>query len=270
MPTTSQKKIKLLTELEDCKAIIGTDNIPDRAKLVEIPHPSQLTLSYFEDERKINFGKTEGHYLLASGMHTDIFIDMTRGFEYPNIASLISSILQDILAAKNWLTIGNRHEDGAKFRALAGPLGGAKRLGRAFLKYVPVQFISEYYPTKFNSEFQLDDIIYEDGDIITLLIDDVWSTGGSIKAAIKALEKAAIAKTALMQSNKSNYTKRTPYCGFYFIGCVVAVRRVSKNIEPFRRNTVTLPVEAAIHVDAEQWLPNECPYCEYGVPLFKI
>ena len=86
-----------------------------------------------------------------------------------------------------------------------------------------------------------------------LLVDDVFTTGGSRRKAIAACNES-------VRQGGEECT---------FVGAAVVLNRVS-NSEVFRLATVTMPLVATVNYPLRDWDESACPYCARNVPLFAV
>lgn len=167
----------------------------------------------------------KGHFLLSSGRHGDQYIQCAKLFENPLHGQLIGKALAEIFADRDIDTV-------------AGPaMGGillAYDVGRSLGKKVIFAERAEGKMT-FRRGFEL-----SPGEKV-LLVEDVITTGGSIKE-VAELIKSAGAEVVAMGS---------------------IVRRKSPDVE------VDLDVTALIELEVPSYAPDECPLCKEGTPAVK-
>ncbi|MBI2635426.1 MAG: hypothetical protein HYW79_02675 [Parcubacteria group bacterium] len=239
----SDDEKQLLRDLEDAQAVAYTTRIPTLSRLTPIRQkkiPRQLPL--FKKMEK----NCEGHFLLASGRHTNVFIQTALGLRYVHISQSIGFRLYKLLKERNLLD---------SIDVMVGPPMGAISVINALLYAINSTKIEAMYLER-NSEgkFRLGRGFELNGDKRVLLVDDIFSTGGSFKKTIAACNEAS--------ANEDDAECQ-------FIGAAVVVNRAS-NQEMFRRASTTIPIVAALTYPLKDWSNEECPYCAYDVPLYKL
>lgn len=239
----SDDERQLLRDLEDTQAVAYTTKIPTLSRLTPIRQkriPRQFPL--FE---KIE-SNCEGHFLLASGRHTNVFIQTALGLRYVHINQSIGFRLYKLLKEKDLLD---------SIDVMIGPPMGAISVINALLYAINSTKIEAMYLER-NGEgkFRLGRGFELNGDKRVLLVDDIFSTGSSLKKAITAC-------------NESSTDEDGANC--QFIGAAVVVNR-AYNQELFRRASITIPIIAALTYPLKDWSNEECHYCAYGIPLYKL
>jgi len=165
----------------------------------------------------------EGHFLLHSGRHSDQFIQMAQAFQYPDKVEMLCGALAEEL---------KRY----KPKVIIGPaVGGilmAHEVGRAL-------GVRALYSEKRDGVHQLGrGFRIEPGEPVAV-VDDVSTTGGSIREVMQAVRKVG--------------------------GRVVAVGLLvdrSGGVFGFDVSYVWLA-----SIKMESWQPIDCPLCRQGVPL---
>ena len=171
----------------------------------------------------------EGHFQYASGRHGPLYVEKFRLLERPEVtARLCAQIAQRFADAQIELVVGPTtggillaHETA---RALGVPMFFAERGeqgGRVFergFKFRPGQR--------------------------TLVVDDVLTTGGSLRDTIEAVRVA----------------------GGEPVGVGIIVDRTNGAAAPDGKLD-GLPFFACIALDVPSYAPDECPLCAAGVPL---
>lgn len=201
-----------------------------------------------------------GHYPLRRS-HSDIFIDVRTAMEFPHIKENLGKILIMQLE-ENKLVINGRPQ----FELIMGPARGAIAIGEIVREILGNHEIVAIYPERgpagnFSFEYPFPDI----RQIPTLVVDDVFSTGGSIREMIVACDEAAETKNE--DTSQESYVK-TP-AAFYFVGSAVGVNRVP-DINKFKINTCAFPISYGLWIPTHMWPADECPLCRLGHPLWKI
>ncbi len=165
-----------------------------------------------------------GHFLLTSGLHSDTYIEKFRLFEHPHM--LFKFIEEDL----NKIA-------GLGFDAVIGPqLGGAfvacsvASLLKKVAIYVEKDAVGDFY---IGRGFKIE------GKKL-LLVDDVLTTGSSIKKILKLLDK------------------RAEVSGIY-----VLVDRREKKTDNF----MGIPLISGTWFNAIVYEPDKCPLCKKKIPL---
>ncbi len=86
-----------------------------------------------------------------------------------------------------------------------------------------------------------------------MLVDDVFTTGGSLRKAIAACNDSV--------------RKYGEQCNF--LGGAVVLNR-ARDPELLRLATVTMPLVAAVSYPLRDWEQSTCPYCARGIPLYIV
>jgi orotate phosphoribosyltransferase len=166
-----------------------------------------------------------GHFQLSSGRHGDLYVEKFRILQWPDItAALVARIAEALRGTAN---------------VVAGPTTGgvilsfemARQLG---LKSIIAEKRDDGGPGReFRRGFELGP-----GDKV-LVIDDVLTTGGSIREVIDAVGQR----------------------GAEVAGVGVLVDRTAG------RTDFGVPFAAALTYEVVSWAPAECPLCARGEPL---
>lgn len=177
-----------------------------------------------EEQLQTRGALLRGHFQFASGRHGDTYIEKFRILQWPDITGEMCGRIAD-------------HFRGA-CNLLAGPTTGgiilayetARHLGLASL----IAERAEGGPGReFRRGFELGS-----GDRV-LIVDDVLTTGGSIREVIDAVRDR----------------------GATVAGVGVLVDRAGG------RTDFGVPFFACLTVDVASWTPGECQLCKDGVPL---
>jgi orotate phosphoribosyltransferase len=166
-----------------------------------------------------------GHFLLTSGRHSAVYFEKFRLLERPDLlAEAVGAMLEPFRAVP--------------IEGVVGPtLGGvivayeaARQLGvRAF-----------YAEREGEGRVFRRDGAPEAG-MRLLIVDDVLTTGGSIREVLTLLQAYAV----------------------QVVGIGVLIDRSEQPIE------FGYPLHAALRLPAESFPPSDCPLCQQGIPLTK-
>lgn len=165
-----------------------------------------------------------GHFQLASGRHADTYIEKFRILQWPD---LTSALCADIAAAFE-----------GEANLVAGPTTGgvilafetARQMG---LRSIIAERSDDGAGREFKRGFEVGP-----GDTV-LVVDDILTTGGSIRDVLAALEAA----------------------GATVAGVAVMVDRSGGSVDFGTR------FHACLTVNIATWEPDTCPLCAEGVAL---
>ena len=163
----------------------------------------------------------EGHFLLTSGLHSDKYIEKMRILENPPLIEPFFDKMIDLSPETDWFV---------------GPtLGGAIIAFELARMTGKKSAFAERTETgrELKREFTID---YSDKIVI---VDDILTTGSSIKETIKAIDKGKI------------------------IAIVIMIDRSVEDIE------IDIPIESVLKYPIENYQPERCRLCEKSVPLTK-
>lgn len=168
-------------------------------------------------------GYLEGHFLLASGRHSPKFLQSTTVMQHPEHAEALGAALA------------------AKFRDLRpdfvlGPAMGGVILAHTVAKALGCRAL---FAEKFgkNQMFIRDAFKVRPGERF-LAVEDVITTGGSLRKAIRAAENEGAT------------------CAD--VGCLID--RLGSPLAP----------RALLSLEFPSYAPDACPLCEAGVPLEEV
>ena len=167
----------------------------------------------------------EGHFLLTSGKHSNKYMQCAKLFQYPENSELISKILADKLKAYNPEIV------------IAPAIGGI------ILSYEVARqlHIKSIFSERENGTMVLRRGFHIEKDTKVVVVEDVVTTGGSVKEVIQVVENHG--------------------------GKVVAVGSIvdrSKGGGDFG-----YPFESVIKIDIDTYEKDECPLCKRGSTPYK-
>lgn len=167
----------------------------------------------------------EGHFLLTSGLHSDIYFEKFRILEDPRF-------LEELISEKT-PTLERLNLD-----AVVGPTTGGALVAFQVARSLGVKaFFAERKGTReriLRRGFSL----AERGRV--LVVDDVLTTGGSIRATLEAVRER-------------NWTP---------VGAFVLIDRNGEC-------DFGVPFFSVFFFKANAWKPEECPLCRKNIPLEK-
>ncbi len=164
-----------------------------------------------------------GHFVLSSGRHSDTYVEKFRILQWPDVTTELCR------------GIAERFRESAD--TVAGPTTGgiivafetARQLGA---RCVIAERSEGGHGRAFRRGFELGPANR------VLVVDDVLTTGGSVREVIEAVERT----------------------GATVVGVGVLVDRTAG------RTIFDRPLYAALSLDVRSWEPAECPLCREGTP----
>ncbi len=165
----------------------------------------------------------EGHFLLTSGLHSDRYVEKFRLLERP---SLVTKVCAEIV---------RRFAD-EPIDAVLGPAVGGIVLAYEVARQLGCRYL--FAETEEGQRVLRRGFSISEGERV-LLVDDVVTTGGSVKATLEL----ALAH------------------GAQVVGVAVLVDRGETPLQ--------LPVrtEVLLRLPLKAYSPEECPLCRKGIPL---
>jgi orotate phosphoribosyltransferase len=178
-------------------------------------------LKLFKASRAIK----EGHFLLASGLHSSVYFEKFRILQYPRYTEKLCRLIV-------------QHFKQQKIALVVGPTTGGIILAFETARQLGVRSI-------FAEKVAGGRAFRRDFDIApgeqVLVVDDIMTTGGSIKDTMGAVSKL----------------------GGVVIGVGVLIDRSLKEVD------LGVPLFSCLHVPTAIYSSQECPLCAAGIPLIK-
>lgn len=171
----------------------------------------------------------EGHFLLASGRHSDKYLEKFDLLRNPGATSQVIEPLAGRLAA--W-----------EIDIIVGPTTGgillAFELGRQL--GLPAAYAERKGEGHSGREIKRSTIFPEGSKVF--VIDDILTTGGSIAETLNALKDHPVE----------------------VVGIAVLADRSAGSVR-----FGDIPVLPLLSLDIQSWVADECPLCAAGIPLVK-
>jgi orotate phosphoribosyltransferase len=175
-----------------------------------------------------------GHFVLESGYHTDVWLTLDAVFCEPRAISAAVATLAEQLRAHD-------------ITAVCGPLLGGAFLAQALAISLQLRFYhttpsaSQPVDTLFGARYELPVALqHRAADEQFAVVDDVISAGSSVRASIAALEAASARVVA--------------------VGTLLLLGDAAADHFAERK----LPLVALARRDFNLWKPQECPLCAAG------
>jgi orotate phosphoribosyltransferase len=171
---------------------------------------------------------TEGHFLLSSGKHSDRYVEKFHLLRKPKVLEEVCRAMIERL-------------DGEDPDVVAGPTTGGILIAAEIARQLGVRAAYAERADGGSLERAFRRVNYfEPGDRV-MLVDDILTTGGSVRETILALEPHPVKLASVM---------------------VMVDRSMG-------RTDLGTPYQALAEMDVPAWSPEECPLCAQGLPLVK-
>jgi len=167
-----------------------------------------------------------GHFLLASGLHSPVYWEKFHVLQFPEYTGKLCSMIAD-------------HFRGQNIQVVAGPTTGGIILAYEVARQMGVRGIFAEKEASGERAFRRG--FHIDPGERVLIVDDIFTRGGSIKEVIAAVEKL---------EGKS-------------VGIGVLVDRSPQKVE------LGIPFFSCLRTEAITYKPEACPLCADGIPLVK-
>jgi len=174
---------------------------------------------------KITGAIKEGHFLLASGLHSPVYWEKFRILQYPHYTEKLCRLIAE-------------HFKEQKIEVVAGPTTGGIILAFETARQLGVRGIFAEKEGEIRA-FRRDFTITPDENV--LIVDDILTTGSSIKETINAVTKLS----------------------GVIVGIGVLVDRSKKDID------FGVPLFSCLHAPTITYIAEKCPLCLANIPLTK-
>lgn len=172
------------------------------------------------------------HFVYASGKHGDVYVNKDKLFLYPDYISKISKGLSDLYSEPIDAVIGP--VTGGMILASWTAFHTSKKAGKPIM--------SVYADKIGNNNFVISRGYDEQirGKKV-LIVEDILTTGSSIKKVIKILKKLNVK--------------------------IVGVSAIVNRGNVKSTDILDIKVRSLINIDLKSYNPKVCPYCKDGVPI---
>jgi len=167
----------------------------------------------------------EGHFELSSGLHSDEYVQCALVLQYPHITEKLADLLAQKFASE-------------EITCVVGPALGGVTLAYEVARSLKVRGI---FAERKDGEMQIRrGFSVSDNDRI-LVVEDVITTGGSVKEVVKLLE--SMGKTVVGVGSLIDRSKSPVDFGY--------------------------PFHALLAMPLKAYEPNDCPLCKNGQEIVK-
>jgi len=175
----------------------------------------------------------QGHFELSSGLHSDRYVQCALVLQYPNYAEQLGAALAAEFA-------------GLVIEGVASPALGGVILGHEVARALSKGTHERGIPAIFVERDSAGTMCLRRGFSIepgqrVLVVEDVWTTGGSTCEAIRVVEEA----------------------GGRVVAAGALIDRSGGNLE------FPVPAEALVQLDIRNYEPSICPLCRAGGSAIK-
>ncbi|MFC2039666.1 orotate phosphoribosyltransferase [Chloroflexota bacterium] len=171
--------------------------------------------------------KTEGHFLLTSGLHSPVYWEKFRVLQFPQYTEQLCRIMAEHFRPENP-------------QVVVGPTTGGVILSFEVARQLGLRGL--FVEKNDSGERTLKRGFNIGKDERVLIVDDILTTGGSVREVVSAVKKA----------------------GGDIIGIAVMVDRSGGSL-----HFGNIPLFACLSAETIAYRPDDCPLCRTGVPLIK-
>lgn len=170
-------------------------------------------------------GVLKGHFLLTSGRHSDTYMQCAKLFVDPQKSEMLCRELAEILKE-------------FKADAVVSPAVGGIIMGYEVARQLKVK---NYFAERVDGKMTLRrGFALEKGSRV-IVVEDVVTTGGSVKEVIKLAQDA----------------------GCEVVAAASIVDRSNGKVD------FSVPFRALLSMEVVSYEADECPICKQGVPIYK-
>ncbi len=170
----------------------------------------------------------EGHFLLSSGLHSDKYLQCARVFQYPDYSEELCKLLREKIFSS-----------GIKVDKVISPAIGGILIGYELSRQLSVPNIFAERDDSGKMTIRRGFSIKKGENI--LVVEDVVTTGGSVKEVINLVENAK--------------------------GKVVGISAIANRGK--EENPFEYPFVYLIRLNFKTYSPDSCPLCKKGIPIEK-
>jgi len=177
------------------------------------------------DEFKNSGALLEGHFKLSSGLHSTMYLQSALVLQFPDKAELFGRAIAE-------------EYKGQKIDVVAGPAIGGLIIGHEVARALGARFI---WTERQDGAMTLRRGFSVKPGERAIVVEDVVTTGGSVRETIEALKKG----------------------GAEVVGAASIIDRSSGKAD------VGVPLTRLSRLDVRSFDPNECELCRAGVEIIK-
>jgi orotate phosphoribosyltransferase len=171
---------------------------------------------------------TAGHFLLSSGKHSDRYVEKFHLLRKP-------AVLQQVCAAMI------EKLDDIQIDVVAGPTTGGILIAAEIARQLGVRAAYAERADGGGLQRAFRRVNYFESSDRVMVVDDILTTGGSVRETIQALSTHDVHLASVM---------------------VMVDRSMG-------RTDLGFPYQSLTQMDVPAWDPQACPLCEQGIPLIK-
>ncbi len=167
----------------------------------------------------------KGHFKLTSGLHSDTYFQCAKVLQYPWQAEKICSLIAE-------------HYKNSNIEVVASPAIGGIVVGYEVARLMQVRSI---FAERKNGNMTLRRGFQIKKGEKTLIVEDVTTTGGSVKEVVEAIKD--------QQAD--------------IVGVATMVDRSGGKAE------FNVPFYSTFQMEVTNYSPDDCPLCKKGIPITK-
>jgi orotate phosphoribosyltransferase len=193
-----------------------------------VPLPTDLAAASIEDLFRDAGALREGHFRLKSGLHSRLYLEKFLVLQYPTLASELCRRMAEKVA-------------GLKPNVVVGPTTGG-----VLLAFETARHLSAMTGWEVRGLFAEPGVLAGGRELrrgfevsradTVVLVDDILTTGGSLRETREAVERA----------------------GGQAVAAVVMVDRSSEPVD------IGVPIRSVGQIEIQTWEAGDCPLCDSG------